>query len=140
MKRNNIPAAIGAVILALVGTAVAPGASAPQSESNRPEAIASVYVVDLVSTAAFGAAMNDAGDVTGTSYPDPGCGSMCLPPLETVVWKQGERIVLPDVPGLTGTTTSDINNLGWVSGFGGLLGFGLHLAPRPRSRGPKPAA
>jgi len=43
-----------------------------------PEVAPAVYVVDLVATAAFGAAMNDAGDVTGTSYPDPGCGSYNL--------------------------------------------------------------
>ena len=75
--------------------------------------------------------MNDAGDVTGNSYPDPGCGSSCLPPLEPVVWKGGERIVLPSVPGLSGVTTSDINNLGWISGFGGLLGFGHAAAWKP---------
>src|SRR4030095_3485282 len=100
-------------------------------EPKSPEAIASVYVVDLVATAAFGVAMNDAGDVTGNSYPDPGCGSSCLPPLEPVVWKGGERTVLPSVPGLSGVTTSDINNLGWISGFGGLLGFGHAAAWKP---------
>ena len=42
-----------------------------------PEAVASIYVVDRVATAAFGTVMNDAGNVTGASYPDPGCGS-CL--------------------------------------------------------------
>ena len=52
-------------------------------------------------------------------------------PLETVVWKGGERIVLPSVPGLSGVTTSDINNLGWISGFGGLLGFGHAAAWKP---------
>ena len=101
------------------------------SEPKNPEAIASVYVVDLVATAAFGVAMNDAGDVTGTSYPDPGCGSSCLPPLETVVWKSGERIVLPSLPGLNGVTTTDINNLGWISGFSGLFGFGHAAAWKP---------
>lgn len=100
-------------------------------ELKSPEAIASTYVVDFVATAAFGVAMNDAGDVTGTSYPDPGCGSSCLPPLETVVWKGGERIVLPGVPGLSGATTSDINNLGWISGFGGMFGFGHAAAWKP---------
>ena len=96
-----------------------------------PEVAPAIYVVDLVATAAFGVAMNDAGDVTGSSYPDPGCGSTCLPPLEPVVWKGGIRIVLPNVPGLSGVTTSDINNLGWISGFGGLLGFGHAAAWKP---------
>ena len=49
----------------------------------------STYTVDFVATASFGVDMNDAGDVIGTSYPDIGCGSSCLPPLETVVWKDG---------------------------------------------------
>ncbi len=104
--------------------------STPDNPRN-PEAVASVYVVDFVATAAFGVAMNDAGDVTGTSYPDPGCGSSCLPPLEPVVWKGGERIVLPNLPGLTGVTPSDINNMGWVSGFGGSFGFGHAGAWKP---------
>jgi hypothetical protein len=96
-----------------------------------PEVAPAIYVADLVATAAFGVAMNDAGDVTGSSYPDPGCGSTCLPPLEPVVWKSGIRIVLPNVPGLSGVTTSDINNLGWISGFGGLLVFGHTAAWKP---------
>lgn len=93
--------------------------------------IASIYVVDFVSTAAFGTAMNDAGDVIGSSYPDPGCGSTCLPPLETVVWKGGQRIVLPNVPGFSGVTANDINNLGWICGFAGLSGFGHAAAWKP---------
>ncbi len=84
------------------------------------------YVVDLVATASFGVDMNDAGDVIGTSYPDPGCGSTCLPPLETVVWKDGIRIVLPTVPGLSGITLTDINNQGWICGFAGLQGTITH--------------
>ena len=119
------------LVFTLVGPATVLAADPAGIEPKSPEAIASVYVVDLVATAAFGAAMNDAGDVTGNSYPDPGCGSSCLPPLEPVVWKGGERIVLPSVPGLSGVTTSDINNLGWISGFGGLLGFGHAAAWKP---------
>jgi probable HAF family extracellular repeat protein len=92
-----------------------------------PEAVPAIYVADFVSTAAFGVAMNDAGDVTGSSYTDPGCGPFCLPPLETVVWKRGpsmglrsgQRIVLPPVPGLTGITVRGINSQGWVAGFAG---------------------
>ena len=52
-------------------------------------------------------------------------------PLEPVVWKGGERIVLPSVPGLSGVNSSDINNLGWISGFGGPLGFGHAAAWKP---------
>ena len=131
MKKITSLAAFVAIVFPLVGPAAVLAADPVGSEPNSPEAIASVYVVDLVATAAFGAAMNDAGDVTGNSYPDPGCGSSCLPPLEPVVWKGGERIVLPNVPGLSGVTTSDINNLGWISGFGGLLGFGHAAAWKP---------
>jgi len=131
MKKITLLAGFMAVVFTLVGPATVLAADPAASEPKSPEAIASTYVVDLVATAAFGAAMNDAGDVTGTSYPDPGCGSSCLPPLETVVWKGGQRIVLPGVPGLSGTTTTDINNLGWISGFGGLLGFGHAAAWKP---------
>ena len=131
MKKITLLAAFVTIVSALAGPATVLAADPAGSEPQSPEAIASIYVVDLVATAAFGAAMNDAGDVTGNSYPDPGCGSSCLPPLEAVVWKGGERIVLPSVPGLNGVTTSDINNLGWISGFGGPLGFGHAAAWKP---------
>jgi len=131
MSKITLLAGFVATIVTLVGPATVLAADSAGSESKSPEAIASVYVVDLVATAAFGAAMNDAGDVTGNSYPDPGCGSSCLPPLEAVVWKGGVRIVLPGVPGLSGVTTTDINNLGWISGFGGPLGFGHAAAWKP---------
>ena len=130
MKTNRSSGAIvivGIILWIAAGSAIR-GANATQSEPMTPEAIASTYVVDFVSTAAFGAAINDAGDITGTSYPDPGCGSACLPTLETVVWKAGQRIVLPALPGFSGATANDINNLGWICGFGGLLGFGPQLA------------
>ncbi len=131
MKKITLLAAFVAIVFTLVGPATVPAADPTGSEPKSPEAIASIYVVDLVATAAFGVAMNDAGDVTGTSYPDPGCGSACLPPLETVVWKGGQRIVLPELPGFAGVTTSGINNLGWVSGFGGFFGFGHAAAWKP---------
>jgi hypothetical protein len=131
MKKITMLAGFVAIVFALIKPAAALATDSTGSEAKSPEIIASIYVVDLVATAAFGVAMNDMGDVTGTSYPDPGCGSSCLPPLETVVWKGGQRIVLPSVPGLSGVTTSDINNLGWISGFGGLLGFGHAAAWKP---------
>ncbi len=86
------------------------------------------YVADFVSTAATGVAMNDDGDITGTSYLDVGCGSFCLPPLETVVWRGGERIVLPDLPGLSGVYVNGINAQGWVSGYAGFPGTTTHAA------------
>ena len=95
MKKITLLAGFVAIVVLLFGPATVLAANPTGSEPKSPEAIASVYVVDLVATAAFGAAMNDAGEVTGNSYPDPGCGSSSLPPLEPVVWKGGERIVLP---------------------------------------------
>lgn len=126
MKIKTV-SAVWSLVLAAAVVQESPG----QNELNSPEAIASVYVVDLVATAAFGSALNDAGDVVGNSYPDPGCGSSCLPPLETVVWKSGVRIVLPSVPGLSGATANDINNQGWICGFGGTFGFGHAAAWKP---------
>jgi probable HAF family extracellular repeat protein len=86
----------------------------------------STYVVELVSTAADGVDMNDAGDVVGTSRLDTGCGSGCLPPLDTVVWKSGLRIVLPGVPGLSPIFVTGMNLHGWVTGFVGTPGTTTH--------------
>lgn len=109
-------------LFASSGTAVA-----EMSAENATDALpGGLYVADFISTAAFGSAMNDAGDVTGTSYLDPGCGPWCLPPLETVVWRGTERIVLPSIPGLTGIYVSSINNQGWVAGFAGFPGTTTH--------------
>ncbi len=89
---------------------------------------AAIYAMDFVATAATGIAMNNAGDVIGTSYPDPGCGPFCLPPLETVVWRGGQRLVLPTVPGLSGVYLVDINDQGWIAGFAGFPGTTTHAA------------
>jgi probable HAF family extracellular repeat protein len=70
--------------------------------------------------------MNDAGAVAGTSYVDNGCGPFCLPPLETVVWRAGLRIVLPAVPGFSSITALSINTQGWVAGFAGDIGLPTH--------------
>src|SRR5688572_18701031 len=96
--------------------------SSPQGSDQ----VQSTYTVDFVATASFGVDMNDAGDVIGTSYPDIGCGSSCLPPLETVVWKDGARIVLPPVSGFVNVTLTDINNQGWISGFAGFVSTTTH--------------
>jgi len=88
--------------------------------------VQSTYAADFVATAASGFAMNDAGDVAGRSYKDIGCGPFCLPPEETVVWRGGQRIVLPAIPGLSGISVSSINAQGWVAGFAGVPGTTTH--------------
>ena len=82
-----------------------------------------VYAPDFVSAVAYAVAMNDAGDMVGTSYRNTGCGPFCLPPIDTVVWKAGVRVVLPSLPGFTGTAVTGINNLGWISGYAGSFDF-----------------
>lgn len=96
-------------ILILASVTLAAAGSAPAA-----------YVVDFVATAAHGVDMNDAGNVVGTSRLDTGCGSTCLPPEETVVWKGGLRIVLPAVPFSPSIFTVGINAQGWVVGFAGV--------------------
>ena len=117
MKMKGISDALLAIAFALVGPATI------LAESPSDGVLAPIiYAPDFVSAVAYGVAMNDAGDIVGTSFTNPGCGPFCLPPLETVVWKAGVRIVLPSVPGFTGTAT-DINNKGWISGSAGVFGF-----------------
>ncbi len=84
------------------------------------------YSAELVASAASGVDLNDRGDVIGTSYTDPGCGSTCLPPEETVVWRNGNRIVLPSLSGLTGNTVTGMNNQGWIVGYAGSIDFTHH--------------
>jgi probable HAF family extracellular repeat protein len=104
---------IGMVLAVLIA---APGRAGDETDT---PAVPTAYVADFVSTAAFGVAMNAGGDVTGSSYQDIGCGSTCLPPLDVVVWRGRQRIVLPEVPGLLGITVRSINAQGWVAGFAG---------------------
>jgi hypothetical protein len=118
MKTKGISAALLAIATALVLPATIL-AESPTYGGLAPI----IYAPDFVSAVAYGVAMNDAGDMVGTSYSNPGCGPFCLAPLETVVWKAGVRIVLPAVPGFTGTTVTDINNQGWISGSAGVFGF-----------------
>lgn len=98
----------------------APVVGAAIASSSVTSLVGSIYVADFVATAATGVGMNDAGDVIGSSYPDPGCGPFCLPPLETVVWRGGNRIVLPVMaypwPGIFPQV---INNQGWIAGIFG---------------------
>src|SRR5437016_873851 len=91
----------------------------PSDATSVIPAIPQVYVAEFVSSAAFGIAMNGAGNVIGTSYPDPGCGPFCLPTLETVVWRNGVRTVIPSLPGFSGVTVRSINAGGWVTGYAG---------------------
>lgn len=107
-------ASLLSLMLAMVAAPAAVGSD------RDPGAVAGVYVADFVATAASGVAMNDRGDVTGTSYPDPGCGPFCLPPQETVVWRGGARIVLPDLPPYLGIHVRSINKQGWVAGYAGV--------------------
>jgi len=74
--RTGLAGVVGALLA--VGVANAPqiaARAAPDSPSKVGLAAPGTYVLDFVSTAADGVDMNDAGDVVGTSYPDPGCGS-----------------------------------------------------------------
>jgi probable HAF family extracellular repeat protein len=109
------------VLAAALGVAfVVPSAAADRDRG--PGGVPAIYVADFVAAAASGAAMNDLGDIAGTSYPDTGCGPFCLPPLQTVVWRGGARIVLPPLPGFSGIYVTSINNQGWVAGFAGFPG------------------
>ncbi|NNU44096.1 PKD domain-containing protein [Ramlibacter montanisoli] len=85
---------------------------------------APMYAVDFVAPAASGNDLNDAGHVVGKSHPDPGCGPFCLPAEETVLWKGGERIVLPTVPGADANSQYPmyINNSGLIAGMAGVPG------------------
>ena len=86
--------------------------------------LASMYALDFVATVATGWDMNDAGDVVGRSHTDPGCGPFCLPPEEIVVWRAGQRIVLPLVAGyeVGAQFPLFINNQGLIGGMVGIPG------------------
>src|SRR6185503_9748973 len=83
---------------------------------------ADLYAIEFVAAAARGDALNDAGDVAGTVYVDEGCGPWCLPDQETVVWVDGEALVLPTHPSFSGIYVTGMNADGWVSGFAGYPG------------------
>ncbi|MGB7905324.1 MAG: PKD domain-containing protein [Steroidobacteraceae bacterium] len=92
--------------------------------------VAPMYALDFVGTAATGYGLNDAGDVVGKSYTDPGCGPFCLPPEEIVVWRGGNRTVLPLVPGFSSSYQYPfyINNQGLIGGEVGIIGSTTHAA------------
>lgn len=105
---------------AAVASLALPGASS----------VAAMYAADFVATAATGWDLNDAGDVVGKSYTDPGCGSFCLPPEEIAVWRGGNRIALPLVPGYSSSYQYPffLNNQGLVGGLVGYIGSSTHAA------------
>lgn len=92
--------------------------------------VAPMYVLDFVGTAAGGFDMNDAGDVVGKSHTDPGCGPFCLPTQEAVVWKGGNRMVLPLLGGSDVSLQHPlyINNQGLVGGLTGYIGSNTRAA------------
>ncbi len=107
-----------------------PKDAAPPSALAAASVVAAMYAPDFVSTAATGYDLNDAGDVVGKSYTDTGCGPFCLGPEEIVVWRGGNRIVLPHVPGPFGSYQYPlfINNQGLIAGFAGYPGSTTHAA------------
>jgi hypothetical protein len=126
--RRVLVGAIGAMLaVGLANAAPAAAAAASKSATKATSAAPGSYVVEFVATAATGVDMNNAGDVIGTSRLDPGCGSSCLPPEDTVVWRGGQRIVLQNpTPALTPIFLTDMNNNGWITGFVGVPGTTTH--------------
>lgn len=92
--------------------------------------VASMYVPDFIASGgALGYDLNDAGDVVGTSRLDPGCGPFCLPVEEIVIWRNGNRIVLPPVPGFSSYQFPlFLNSSGLIGGFAGYPGSSTHAA------------
>jgi len=124
---RGLASVVGAMLAVGLASATPTAASTTtDSPAKAKPAPPSTYVVELVANAAYGVDMNDAGDVVGTSQADLGCGSTCFPPVETVVWKGGLRIVLPRVPFSSSIWPIDINAKGWVAGFAGIPGTNTH--------------
>ncbi|MFN0178870.1 MAG: PKD domain-containing protein [Gemmatimonadales bacterium] len=127
IMRNGALAAMVVAGIWLAGCSdelVEPTTAIKPSPAIGATAVANRYAVDFVSTAATGWDMNDAGDVVGRSYRDNGCGSFCLPPEDIVVWKGGQRIPLPLVPGFSSSYQFPffLNNQGLIGGEVGLIG------------------
>jgi chitodextrinase len=109
---------------------LAPSSDQRLSTSVKATQVPSMYVADFVATAATGWDINDAGDVVGRAYTDPGCGPFCLPPEEIAVWRGGTRIVLPLVPGYPVSYQFPLflNNQGRIGGVAGIPGSATHAA------------
>ena len=105
---------VALLVLGSASVGLQPGTAGARTRPVAPAA--TTYGIEFVSTAATGLDMNDVGDVVGTSYRDTGCGSSCLPPQDTVVWRDRARIVLPGLPGRTVLQVAGMNSAAWVVG------------------------
>lgn len=134
MRITNTSRAGAALVIGLLQFGCNPDRLEPNPNTAaspmRASAVASMYALEFVATAATGYAMNNAGDVVGVSYIDTGCGPFCLPPQEIAVWKGGNRIALPLVPGYSTSYQfpSFINNQGLIGGVVGVPGSSTHAA------------
>ena len=125
-----------AVLTVLVIAGCSDNSLEPPREASLPgnpavvSVVAPTYALEFVATAATGYDLNDAGDVVGRFRTDPGCGSFCLPPEEIAVWRGGNRIVLPEVPGFPTSNQYPffINNQGLVGGEAGIPRSITHAA------------
>jgi probable HAF family extracellular repeat protein len=139
MRMQTVTAVGTGLWMALAGVSAAlaatPGAAPATGRVTRPLNTAPVFAPDLVSAVSTGAGMNDAGDIIGRAYQDTGCGPFCLPPQDTVVWKNGVRIVLPALPGRSGASVTGINRQGWISGYAGSYDFPRAVLWKPQGEG-----
>ena len=133
-RHRGVLAAAIAVGIGLAGCGedrldVPTGPTSP-SAAIAASAVASMYAPEFVATAASGFGLNDAGDVVGRVYRDVGCGPFCLPPQDIVVWRAGNRIVLPSVPGFPSSSQYPlfINSSGTIAGLVGTIGSQTHVA------------
>ena len=123
MQSRSEPWLAAAILTSLAIVSCSDNSLEPAKEAASPAAlaaasvVAAMYAPDFVATAATGYDLNDAGDVVGRSRTDPGCGSFCLPPEEIVVWRGGNRIVLPQVAGQSSSYQFPlfINNQGLIA-------------------------
>jgi hypothetical protein len=131
-----VPVLLLSVLAACGGGGDADSTGAPDEAAGAQALLAAsslaapMYALDFVAPAATGNDLNDAGDVVGKSHPDPGCGPFCLPAEETVLWKDGQRIVLPTVPGADANSQYPmyINNSGLIAGMTGIPGSATRAA------------
>ena len=131
--RHLVKVTAGLTILALAGCRqdqLEPATDQQPSRVVHASQVAGMYVADFVATAATGWDLNDAGDVVGRAYTDPGCGPFCLPPQEIAVWQGNNRVTLPLVPGYPVSYQFPLflNNQGRIGGVAGIPGSTTHAA------------